>query len=286
MIGERTDAAFRRRAAVVVVALAGCLLVQCKRETLPEARPQTPGPSVVIPSVPKPVPALTRAELIDAAATAADRYASGGATDAVDPLVGRTFAVRMPFGCRPLPDGPPGAAASPDGLARAAWGPERRTIQLSLTPGDWTQSALMAEPNAAARWEQVEGFWVTRPWLRQETCPALNADPLQGAAPAAAPQTLGIAAVFEEDASRLGRRNGRAYAYTVRGEGDQPVQRPAQGYRLLLEGRVVGFPISGRAFRCRASGPDQRPVCVIAVQLDRVAVTQADGAVMSEWHGA
>ncbi len=285
MIGERTDATRPKRAVVVVAALAGLMLVQCKPGAEPAPEPETPGPTVTIPAPPTPVPALTRAELIAASQTAADRYASGAQVEGTDPLVGRTFAVRIPFACGPLSQGG-GTAAQPDGLARATWGPERRTIQLSLTPGDWTQSALMAEPNAAARWEQVEGFWVTRPWLTGENCPALTADPLQGAPPAATVQTLGVAAVFEEDASRIGRRNGRAYAHTVRGEGDQPVQRPAQGYRLLLEGRVVGFPTSGRAFRCRASGPDQRPVCVIAVQLDRVAVTQADGAVMSEWHGA
>ena len=283
MIGERTDATRPKRAAVATMALAALMLVQCKPGAEPASEPRPPEPTTT-PAAPVPAPTLARAELIAAANAAADHYASGARVEGTDPLVGRTFSIRIPFACGPLSEG--GAGDRPDGLPRAGWGPDRRTIQLSLTPGDWTQSALMAEPNAAARWEQVEGFWAPRPWLTGENCPALTADPLQGAPPAATVQTLGIAAVFEEDASRIGRRNGRAYAHTVRGEGDQPVQRPAQGYRLLLEGRVVGFPTSGRAFRCRASGPDQRPVCVIAVQLDRVAVTQADGAVMSEWHGA
>ncbi len=284
MIGERTDATRPKRAVVVTVALAALMLVQCKPGTEPEPGSGTPQPAAPTPAAPVSIPTLNRAELIAAANAAADQYASGARVEGTDPLVGRTFSIRIPFACGPLSEG--GAGDRADGLPRAGWGPERRTIQLSLTPGDWTQSALMAEPNAAARWEQVEGFWAPRPWLTGENCPALSADPLQGGPSVAAAQTLGVAAVFEEGASRIGRRNGRAYAYTVRGEGDQPVQRPAQGYRLLLEGRVVGFPTSGRAFRCRASGPDQRPVCVIAVQLDRVAVTQADGAVMSEWHGA
>lgn len=284
MIGERTDATRPKRAVVVTVALAALMLVQCKPGTEPEPGSGTPQPAAATPAAPVSIPTLNRAELIAAANAAADQYASGARVEGTDPLVGRTFSIRIPFACGPLSEG--GAGDRADGLPRAGWGPERRTIQLSLTPGDWTQSALMAEPNAAARWEQVEGFWAPRPWLTGENCPALSADPLQGGPSVAAAQTLGVAAVFEEGASRIGRRNGRAYAYTVRGEGDQPVQRPAQGYRLLLEGRVVGFPTSGRAFRCRASGPDQRPVCVIAVQLDRVAVTQADGAVMSEWHGA
>lgn len=283
MIGERTAATRPARAVVaLVVALTGPMLVQCDRPPEPEPQAQPPEPAVTLSPPPVQVPALTRAELIAASRAAADQYASGAKDLGADPLVGRTFSVGIPFGCGPLPDG---GSAQADGLARAVWGPERRTIQLSLTPGDWTRSALMAEPNAAARWEHIEGFWVTRPWLTGAACPALGADPLQGAAPAPTAQTLGIAAVFEADASRVARRNGRAYAYTIRGDGDRPAQVPAQGYRLILEGRVVGFP-SGRAFRCRASGPDQRPVCVVAAQLDRVAVTQADGAVFGEWHGA
>lgn len=284
MLDLRSAALRSGLAAVVLVGSAGLLLAQCRKPD-PAPTPDPVPPSVTTPTVPTAVPALARADLVNASQEAANAYAEGTPVTGTDPLVGRTFAVRIPFACGPLPDGGPSAAAQPDGLARAIWGPERKTIQISLTPGDWTQSALMAEPNAAARWEQVEGFWVTRPWLTGDSCPTLPVDPLLTAVPQPTPQTLGIAAVFEEGASRFGRRNGRAYAYTVRGEGDQPAQAPAGGYRLLLEGRVTGFP-SGRAFRCRASGPDQRPVCVIAVQLDRVAMTHSDGTVMGEWHGA
>lgn len=260
------------------------MLVQC-RKAEPAPPPPTEPAEAVVPTVPTPVPALSRAELIAGSREAANAYVLGTTAAGPDPLIGRTFAVRIPFACGALPAGGTSAAAQPDGLVRAAWGPDRRTIQISLTPGDWTQSALLAEPNVEAHWEQVEGFWITRPWLTGDGCPSLNSDPLQGAAPAPTPQTLGIAAVFEKGASRFGRRNGRAYAYTVRGEGDQPVQAPSAGYRLLLEGRVAAFP-GGRAFRCHASGPDQQPVCVVAVQLDRVAVTQADGTVLGDWHGA
>ena len=284
MLNLRTAAFRSGLAAAAMVGFASVLLVQCRKPE-PTSVPEPEAPVVTVPTVPVPVPALTRADLIEAARQAANSYASGEGVTGSDTLIGRVFAVRIAFACGPLAEGGPSAAAQPDGLPRAVWGADRKTLQLSLTPGEWTQSALMAEPNATARWEHVEGFWVTRPWLTGDGCPALSADPLQGAVAQPTPQTLGIAAVFEEGASRFGRRNGRAYAYTVRGEGDQQVQAPAAGYRLLLEGRVAGFP-SGRAFRCRASSPDQRPVCVVAVQLDRVAVTQADGTVMGEWHGA
>ena len=55
------------------------------------------------------------------------------------------------------------------------------------------------------------------------------------------------------------------------------------GYRVVLEGRFASFP-DGRAIRCRAASIDQRPVCIAAVQLDRVAFEDgSSGTVLSEW---
>jgi hypothetical protein len=271
-----------------VVCLSSLALIQCDRKSEPAAPVQTeaptasPAPATVL--TPKPVTALTRVELVSAAGQAASAYAQGRTPTDADPLVGRSFAVRIPFGCTG-PSAPVEGAAA-DGVGRWSWGPDNKTIQISLTPGDWTGSALTVQPGladvSAPTWEAVEGFWVPRPWLAAETCPGIQADPLQIAQAAATPQTVGIAAVFETGGSRLGRRNGKAYAFTVRQEGEQPLAAPAGGYRLLLEGRVVGFP-EGRALRCRAPGPDQRPVCVVAVQLDKVTFEDASGATLSEW---
>ena len=184
------------------------------------------------------------------------------------------------FGCR----GPePAAEGQAEGLARWSWAPERRAIQLTMTPGDWTQSALIAGAGGGEGWEAVEGFWIPRPWMETGGCPALTSDPLASGPAAPSPQTVGLAAVFEADGSRLERRNGRAYAVSVRPEGEaETVAAPKDGYRLRLEGRVAAFP-DGRAIRCRAAGPDQRPVCIAAVRLDRVAFETADGAPLSEW---
>ena len=89
--------------------------------------------------------------------------------------------------------------------------------------------------------------------------------------------------MFEPEGSRFGRRNGRAYAFTLRGEDKTPPEPPAKGYRLVLEGRFTAFP-DGRSIHCRAETPDQRPLCVAAAQLDRVAFEDGDtGAVISEW---
>jgi hypothetical protein len=283
----RLDPFFRRRpilTAAVVSALS-LLLVQCDQNTVEpvEAVPtEAPEPALTptAPLTPRPETALSRGELVNAAGQAASTYARGQTPTTTDPLVGRSFAVRMPFGCGGPSTAVDGAASN--GLARWTWGPDRKTIQISMTPGDWTASALTVPVGSEPVWEAVDGFWIPRPWLAAEACPQVPGDPLQTAGASASPQTVGIAAVFEAGSSRIGRRSGRAYAFTVRAQGDEPVLAPDGGYRLLLEGRVVGFP-GGRAIRCLAPGPDQRPVCVAAVQLDKVAFEDAAGATLSEW---
>lgn len=271
------------RLAVLSTALAALMLAQCERER-PEpidAEPVAaePGPAaspeVVVSTT------LTRAALLAATSRAASAYAAGERAEGADALVGRQFSIRIPFGCngpQPTP-----AEAVADGLARWSWGPGNETIQLSLTPGDWLNTALIAGAGGESDWEAVEGFWVPRPWLTTESCSTVRADPLQGAAGAPSPQTVGLAAVSGPDDSRVGRRNGRAYTFTIRPTGDTPLTAPVGGYRVVLEGRLAAFP-DGRAIRCRASNPDQRPVCIAAIRLDRVAFTDADASVLlSEW---
>jgi hypothetical protein len=268
-----------RYAPATALAVASLLLVQCERKPEPAPAPAPPAAEPAPPPKPivvAPPPPLGRAEILDALSAAASAYAAGEAPSA-DLLAGRAFAIRMPFGC----GGP--APAAPDGLAQWTWGPQQKTIKLSLTPADWTKSPLIAAPQGEAPWEAAEGFWIARPWMTAETCPAAfdSAAPT-GTAPAS-PQTAGLVAVFDAEGSRFGRRNGRAYSFTVRPSGETPLTLPDRGYRVLLEGRLGAFP-DGRAIRCRAEGPDQRPICVAAVQLDRVAFEDgASGAVLSEW---
>lgn len=280
----------RRRSilAAALVSAAALPLVQCDRATDAPPGPVPADPPVVAaektnPAAPQPQTALSRGDLINAAARAASAYAEGATSATTDPMIGRSFTVRMPFGCSgPSMTGGPDAE---QGIARWSWGDDNKTIQLSLSPGDWTDSALIAAPlgtRAAATWEAVEGFWVPRPWMTAEACPSAPTDPLLTVGATASPQTFGIAAVFEAEGSRVGRRNGRAYAFSVRPEAGQTLVAPVGGYRLVLEGRVVGFS-GGRAIRCKASGPDQRPVCVLAARMDRVAFEDAGGAVLTEW---
>lgn len=274
--------------ALVALSIATLALASCNEKASEpvadnlqtEAAPASTAPAT--PVVPVPPAALTRSDLVGAASEAASAYAEGKVPSTPDPLVGRKFAIRSPFGCGgPMP-AEAVKSAEGDGLPRWSWGPEGKTIQLHMMPSDWTASAMLARAGASDQWEAVEGFWIPRPWLASEACPSVQSDPLQTGATPPSPQTVGLAAVYDVGGSRLGRRNGRAYEYTIRAKGDAPLAPPEGGFRMLLEGRVASFP-SGRAIACRASGPDQRPVCIVAVQLDRVAYENGDGSTLSEW---
>lgn len=268
------------RLPVVAVAAVGLLTVSCQRDAEPVAPPPEPSRPVETPSESPVRPAdLDRSGLLSAVAQAASNYAVGAAATGTDPLVGRQFDIRLAFGCEGA-EAPPADGAG-DGLARWSWGPERETIRLSMTPGDWVRSALIAGAGQD-QWEAVEGFWISRPWMSAEGCPSIPADPLASGPVAPSPQTVGLAAVFEAGGSRLGRRNGRAYTHTIRQAGDAPLVALDAGYRVRLQGRIVAFP-DGRAIRCRAANPNQRPVCVAAAQLDRVAFETPTGETLSEW---
>lgn len=278
---------FVRVSRSLMLAAGAGMLVQCDQDRTEAPVPIAPEtvPTVNIPVSPlAPPPPLNRAELIGALAQAASVYAAGSNVAGSDPLVGRSFSLKLPFGC-----GGPAASDQPsDGLAQWQWGDEQASIRLSMVPGDWIASPLVAgavvvedgeSPDNA--WEAVEGFWIERPWLATEACPSANLS-TSITAPATA-QATGLVAVFPQDGSRLNRRNGRAYQHTIRAEGDTPLTAPSGGFTLRLEGRVVGFP-NGRAARCVAYSPDQRPTCVAAVQLDRVAFEEAaTGATLAEW---
>lgn len=265
-----------RKPILIALLTTAPLLAQCDRDKADE--PAAPPPETPAVVAPQPAPALDRAAFLSAAAAAAAAYAEG-AKPARDSLAGRSFSIVTAFGC----SGPsPGTSAGADGRARWSWGEEQKTIRLSAEPGDWTGSALIATAEATPDWEAVEGFWVMRPWMAAAACPAVRRDPLLSGPPAASPETVGLAAVHTSTSSRLTRRNGRPYVHVVRGEGEAAPTPSPGGYRLRLEGRLAAFP-DGRAFRCRAAGPDQRPVCIAAAQLDRVAFETPDGAVLSEW---
>ncbi|GAA0637205.1 hypothetical protein GGR12_001696 [Brevundimonas lenta] len=257
--------------------IAALIPASCDRPAEP-ASPGTVEAAPPAPATPTPdvVPQrLGRADLLAAVEQAASDYAAGKARDGADPLTGRAFVLDLAFGC----NGPTPADAATDGLPGWSWGRDRKAIEISLAPAAWTDSPLVGGASGDG-WEAVEGFWIARPWMRADGCPGAAVE-----APAAptigSPQTVGLAAVFEADGSRLGRRNGRAYRHTIR-----PVEAATvsatEGYRLRLEGRFASFA-DGGAVRCQAASTARRPVCVAAAQLDRVAFTTASGEILSEW---
>jgi hypothetical protein len=244
---------------------------------------ETSSPAQVL-TPPLPPPPVSRAELLQAIDAARSAYAAGQAA-ADGELAGRRFAVRQAFGCR-------GASASETvvdpgvsaGVASWAWGREQQTIEISLTPADWTGATVLT--GEGKLWEAVEGYWLTRPWLRTDGCPAGAASPADadGMTPpdpdaSAGHATLisGLAAVFEQGGSRVGRRDGKAFTLVLRG--DLPPAARATGYRLVLEGRFSKFP-DGRAIRCHSPSVDQAPVCVAAAKVDRIAFEDADGKLL------
>ena len=275
-------------------------LIQCDRQR--SDAPVADAPS----AMPRPTAqtALSRGELIAALAQAGSAFSAVGHGGADATIAGRTFEISLPFGCRgPDVSEPPGR-----GLARWGWSPDRASIALGLTPDDLTRSALVVPAGETPTWDRVEGYWIDRPWLADDTCPRPASPapavpvpenaPVRGATPARtaagpvieirpltlppSPQTAGLVVIQGAEASRLGHRRGQAYSFVVRGSAEQPAQPPVDGYRLVLSGRVGSFP-DGRPIRCASESPDRRPVCLAAIELDRVAFETASGELLSEW---
>ncbi|HYG27633.1 MAG TPA: hypothetical protein VD906_12070 [Caulobacteraceae bacterium] len=257
-------------AGVIALILAAALLFG--RPEPEEPPPAKPGPEpLVVDTQPLPLPAppLNRAELIAAAARAASAVATGKPPPTEDAaLVGRAFRVAIPFGCAgPTDAESPGPSWSLD--------EERQTIKLTARPQLWTKEPWVAELAGQADIEAVEGFWLPRPWLLTADCPTTT---LVGGA---AGEELGLAVFFDADSSRLLRRGDRPYEHVM----NVPAAgaTPANGYRLVLAGRITGYE-GGEPVRCRVVDPARRPVCLFAVSLDRVAFEDpAGGDTIAEW---
>lgn len=279
------------RPATIALASVLVLLAACEREVTTEVPvgEQTPPAPVVVT-----LPVLDRAGLLGALDRAASAYAAGE-QDTQESLSGRRFLIRQAMGCEPPltmgANGPEGEGV----LVQADRSPD---LKLTLSPADWTWALDHTEG-----WEAAEGFWLAWPWMRTdgcpqtplttETAPVVEDNPAEEREDAAlpitasarpTPHTAGLAAVFAVDGSRVKRRMGRAYEFTLRGENKMlPAPDPA-GYRVVLEGRMAAFA-DDRSIRCHAASADQRPVCIAAVHLERVAFETSSGQILGEWRG-
>ncbi|MBC2665731.1 hypothetical protein H7F51_09360 [Novosphingobium flavum] len=262
----------------------------CRGGTEPTAKETVPAKTSNLPT-PQALPAATiapvgRAELLAAVALAADEIAAGsGLPKANTELVGRTFDVRLPFGCN--------GAVSPD------WGewsidPRTRVLRISVRPELTGDNQTIKALGAGLAYDAAEGFWVARPWTRSENCPtplppeAGPALPVEGRVPVPAPdaspmRTFAIVQYFSPEAPRTLRRGSRPYAYTGKVPETQTIG--TRGFRLKLTGRIRGYG-DGQPIHCVVTTLSRPPVCAASVEFARVVLENADtGESLAEWGG-
>ena len=238
-----------------------------------EEKPVLPLPPLPVAEAP-----MDRAAILLAVARAASATALGQGDDRQQRhLDGKRFEVRLRFGCNP------GARTKEDGgRFGVSFDEKDRTLRLRASPD------LGIEDEAAAALagqgvEAVEGFWIERPWLLTDGCPATpqpqpqpHAEPEapkaekkpEAAAPFQPPgPRIGVAQFFTKTDPRTGRRDHRPYEATeTLGEDEQP---SAEGYNLVLSGRLRAQPL-GRVISCHATGVDAPPKCIVSADFDRV----------------
>jgi hypothetical protein len=284
---------------VFVALLIAAVLIARPEETLEPARQPAP------PAIAAPSPPLARADLIDAAARAADAHARGVVVAPEDgELTGRRFTLRLPFGCT----GP--AADDGEALMRWSYDPAEETLRVSVAPKVWTNAEPVRTAATGIGYEAAEGFWIERPWLRSGDCPVMPqpapaAEPAPGAAEgnqamaaagpdgvaevAPAPQaqnsrareTLALVELFKPGSRRAAQRSGKPYTVVAKlAPGEINL---ARGLRVVVTGRVVPFG-AGAPIVCSGDGINERPLCLIGAEIDRVAITDASGQrILGEW---
>jgi hypothetical protein len=261
--------------AIVAVLLLAALLIRGGEPPATPAAPLPPTVPVALPALPP--PPLTRTEIVQTANAAAAAYASGAPPSTTrSPLIGREFALRIPLGCA----GPGGAPAAAQATVELE--PKTATLKLQARPAVWTGLPALQGLDAAERIETIEGFWIPRPWTNSEACPPARDIPLPATPTPATAETVGLARVFQKGGSRILMRGARPYEYVVRSPkpgGPDLNQR----FTLVLEGRLVGFS-DGQATRCWSESPYHRPICIYAVEYDRVAFEEAQShKTLAEW---
>lgn len=265
--------------AAIAVGGAGFLLGRSTSERPPAAV----APPVALP-VPKPAPepvgsgVLGRADLIALVAAAADAAAAGrDPGPEIAQADGRRFELRLPFGC----SGPAGE----DGAGAMGWryDSKAQALRIQVDPNIWTAQDWWPA-DAASGIEAIEGFWVERSWTSSEACPeGGERTAAAGSEPVTLPgQTLALGQIFLAESGRGGRRDGKPYETVVPVAEDQ--LDTSRGFRLRISGRVARAGNVGLV-RCRQpAGPEQRPICLVSVVMDEVAVeNSASDAVLATW---
>jgi hypothetical protein len=209
-------------------------------------------------------------------------------------LDGKRFEVRIRFGCRNLESQlAPGA-----GPFSVRYDASDRTLRVRASP-DVTIDDPRIKRLADRSIEAVEGFWMRRPWLLADGCPAVPTSSEPEATEAAEassgqeetsaeaiskPQTshrVGLAQFYTEADSRTSRRGDRPYETTkVLNEKEQP---SPSGYNLVLSGRLRELS-AGRVILCRNESTNEPPECLVSVDFDRVWIEKPGSReVLAEW---
>ncbi len=231
--------------------------------------PPTPGNAV-----------LARADIMTLAAQMADAVASGQAMPkAVADAAGQRFELRLPFGCR----GP--AEAESDAAMRWRYDETDKALRVHVAPVVWTRADILDAAGQATAGEAVEGFWIARPWTASEACPATPDNPApDGTEAVTLPgQTLAIAQFFDGDGARLGQRTGKPYETVVRLQPD--ALQAERGFQLRIAGRIADIPGQGPVSCRQPAGAEQRPICVVGVTMDEVAIDNPrTGKTLATWN--
>lgn len=249
---------------------------------LPAAKPDEKEPQPLAASA-----VMDRAALIELARVAADNFAAGTANRAAGPEInGRRFQLRLPFGCEG-----PSQRRSTDSM-RWHYDRDAQTLRLSVTPTRWTATDWWPD-TAHPTVDAIEGYWIERPWTSSEACtarvpPVASQPEVAPSAPSSsvaklpAEQTLALGQIFYADGARSGQRQGKAHDLVLRIAPDK--LDAAMGFRLRLSGRIAASA-GAEAVLCRQSGgADQRPVCLISVMIDEVAIENPlSGETLALW---
>jgi hypothetical protein len=217
---------------------------------------------------------LRRVDLIELAESATEALTSGQSRSVpAAQAIGRRFELVLPFGCSgPTENGP---------AMRWQYDEASEALHITVEPTSWTPGQWdLGEPT---RFEAAEGFWISRPWSSSEICPQDSLPVPPDAEAITLPgQTLAIAQFFAEGDNRGVRRNGRPFEVVKRVPAEE--FDGSRGFLLRITGRIEGVP-GGGPIRCvQPAGAQQRPLCVIAVRVDEVAIeNSATAEVVGSW---
>jgi hypothetical protein len=225
-------------------------------------------------------PVLGRADIMGLAALGADAVASGQAMPkAIADTAGQRFELRLPFGCR----GP--ADAGSDTAMRWHYDETAKALRVHVAPVVWTRADILDAPGQTTAQGAVEGFWIPRPWTGNEACPTLqdNPAPVGTDAVTLPGQTLAIAQFFDGNGARQGQRNGKPYETVVRMQPDE--LQADQGFQIRIAGRIANIPGQGPVSCRQPAGAEQRPICVVGVTMDEVAIDNPrTGKTLATWN--